>query len=91
MMNDPTDNVYEVQVGEPEPVTEEVANTDPILPKGYEFTGEWLRGITPIVRDVRTKEHYDKQNKLYSPCSCGSGKNFKFCCNGKQMIRINTE
>jgi uncharacterized protein YchJ len=32
----------------------------------------------------------DRQLKLYSPCSCGSGKKFKFCCNGKQMIVINT-
>ncbi len=70
--------------------TEEEISTDPKLPRGYEFTGEWLRGISPVVRDVRTREHYMKQQKLYSPCSCGSGKNFKFCCNGKQMIRINT-
>lgn len=42
-------------------------------------------------RDTRTKEHCDQQLKLYAACSCGSGKKFKFCCNGKPMFTLNTD
>ena len=33
-----------------------------------------------VRRDLTAKEKYDAQIKLYSPCACGSGKKFKFCC-----------
>ena len=33
-----------------------------------------------IKRDLTVKEKADKQIRLYSPCGCGSGKKFKFCC-----------
>jgi uncharacterized protein YchJ len=33
-----------------------------------------------VNRDLTAKEKADKQIRLYSPCGCGSGKKFKFCC-----------
>jgi hypothetical protein len=38
------------------------------------------RGLVPIMRDLTAKEHMEMQIQLYSPCGCGSGKKFKFCC-----------
>ena len=38
------------------------------------------RGLVPVVRDLTVKEQADMQIRLYSPCACGSGKKFKFCC-----------
>jgi hypothetical protein len=61
----------------------------PQLKEGYSFTANTV-GRVPVIRDSRVKLKADRQLKLYSPCSCGSGKKFKFCCNGKQMIVINT-
>ena len=37
----------------------------------------------PVNRDMSVKERADMQIKLYSPCACGSGKKFKFCCKAK--------
>lgn len=37
----------------------------------------------PVVRDLTAKESGDMQIRLYSPCACGSGKKFKFCCHKK--------
>lgn len=37
-------------------------------------------GLIPVRRDLTLKEVADRQIRLYSPCVCGSGKNFKFCC-----------
>jgi len=34
----------------------------------------------PVRRDLTVKEHTEGQIHLYSPCGCGSGKKFKFCC-----------
>ena len=36
--------------------------------------------FSPVVRDVSVAEKAQRQINLYSPCGCGSGKNFKFCC-----------
>lgn len=36
--------------------------------------------FVPIRRDLTERERMEKQIALYSPCGCGSGKNFKFCC-----------
>jgi uncharacterized protein YchJ len=33
-----------------------------------------------VNRDLTIKESFDMQIKKYSPCGCGSGKKFKFCC-----------
>ncbi len=33
-----------------------------------------------VKRDLTELEKLTKQIKLYSPCGCGSGKKFKFCC-----------
>ena len=38
------------------------------------------RGLVPVVRDLTAKEKAEMQIRLYSPCACGSGKKFKFCC-----------
>lgn len=40
-------------------------------------------GLVPIRRDLTAKERSDMQIMLYSPCGCGSGEKFKFCCKGK--------
>lgn len=34
----------------------------------------------PINRELSKREELDRQVRLYSPCGCGSGKKFKFCC-----------
>jgi uncharacterized protein YchJ len=34
-------------------------------------------------RDATAQERSDMQVQLYSPCMCGSGKKFKFCCKTK--------
>lgn len=36
--------------------------------------------MIPILRDLAAAEEAQKQINLYSPCGCGSGKKFKFCC-----------
>lgn len=33
-----------------------------------------------VQRDLTVQEQNAKQIKMYSPCGCGSGKKFKFCC-----------
>ena len=38
------------------------------------------RGLVPVQRDLTAKEQAEMQIRLYSPCACGSGKKFKFCC-----------
>lgn len=34
----------------------------------------------PVMRDLTLQEKAEMQIKRYSPCGCGSGKKFKFCC-----------
>lgn len=36
--------------------------------------------MVEITRDLTALEKANKQISLYSPCACGSGKKFKFCC-----------
>jgi hypothetical protein len=63
----------------------------PQLKEGYSFTDKTVgKAKIPVIRDARVKLKADKQLKLYSPCSCGSGKKHKFCCFGKEMIVIDT-
>lgn len=38
------------------------------------------KGFIEVKRDLTDKERTDMQIRLYSPCGCGSGKKFKFCC-----------
>lgn len=33
-----------------------------------------------VKRDLSEIERANMQIRLYSPCGCGSGKKFKFCC-----------
>jgi hypothetical protein len=40
--------------------------------------------FVPVVRDLTRLEELQHQIKLSSPCACGSGKKFKFCCYRKQ-------
>lgn len=37
-------------------------------------------GLVPVERKLTAKEQAEMQIRLYSPCACGSGKKFKFCC-----------
>lgn len=36
--------------------------------------------LVEVRRDLTLKERLDMQVRKYSPCVCGSGKKFKFCC-----------
>lgn len=36
-----------------------------------------------VMRHLSEKEEAERQIALYSPCGCGSGKKFKFCCRKK--------
>jgi hypothetical protein len=38
------------------------------------------RGLIPVRRGLTHREKMEQQIRLYSPCACGSGKKFKFCC-----------
>lgn len=42
------------------------------------------RGLVPVTRRLTEKEKAEMQIRLYSPCGCGSGKKFKFCCKTEQ-------
>jgi hypothetical protein len=33
-----------------------------------------------VLRDLTALEEAQRQIQMYSPCGCGSGKKFKFCC-----------
>lgn len=60
---------------------------DPKSGRLYEIQDEEearRRGLIPVKRDLTTKEQFDMQIRLYSPCACGSGKKFKFCCKDKK-------
>jgi hypothetical protein len=61
-------------------------------------TGELVRlndgdvlpdGHIAVKRELTAREKYDMKVKLYSPCGCGSGKKFKFCCYRKQKKMAN--
>jgi uncharacterized protein YchJ len=45
-----------------------------------EEQAKFVKSLVPIERDLTVKERFEKQILLYSPCGCGSGKKFKFCC-----------
>ena len=61
----------------------------PELKPGFAWTANSV-GKIPVIRDYRPKEHFDGQQKLYTPCSCGSGKKYKFCCKDKPKLIIQT-
>jgi hypothetical protein len=86
---DAVEKILDSRVVEETPPLEISTSDAPQLPKGFSFTGKHV-GSVPIVRDSRVKLKADKQLKLYSLCSCGSGKKNKWCCAGKQMVVINT-
>jgi uncharacterized protein YchJ len=53
--------------------------TGMILPEDDVPTGQ-RQHFVQVQRDLTEVERLDAQIKLYSPCGCGSGKKFKFCC-----------
>ncbi len=46
------------------------------------------RGLIPIKRDLTAIERANRQIELYSPCGCGSGEKFKFCCFKKETKNV---
>jgi len=42
--------------------------------------------LVAVKRDLTAVEIANKQINLYSPCACGSGKKFKFCCHLKNEV-----
>lgn len=44
---------------------------------------EQKRKFVEIKRDLTKVEEASLQIRMYSPCGCGSGKKFKFCCHKK--------
>jgi hypothetical protein len=57
--------------------------TGMILPEEHVPEGQ-RKYFVPVRRKLTPKERADAQVRLYSPCPCGSGKKFKFCCKDKQ-------
>lgn len=53
-------------------------NTGQII--DYRLIGDMIGPIVEVKRPLTVKEKADMQIRLYSPCGCGSGKKFKFCC-----------
>lgn len=41
---------------------------------------EEKKNYIQVKRDLTKLESANMQIKIYSPCGCGSGKKFKFCC-----------
>lgn len=52
-------------------VNQEILNT---------FTEDEKKNYVEVKRDLSESEKFHMQIKMYSPCACGSGKKFKFCC-----------
>ena len=48
------------------------------------FVPEERKFFVPVQRDLTKLEEANRQINLYSPCGCGSGKKFKFCCWGSK-------
>lgn len=44
------------------------------------LSDEQRKKFIPVERDLTAQETLNRQIELYSPCACGSGKKFKFCC-----------
>ena len=49
-----------------------------------EITEEEKDKFVPVGRKLTLKEIADLKVQKYSPCGCGSGKKFKFCCYKKE-------
>jgi len=45
-----------------------------------EVPAEERHRYVEVRRNLSKQEILARQIKLYSPCGCGSGKKFKFCC-----------
>lgn len=73
------------------PPIEEPDEQPPVM-RHHEFLGWDRRTLgVPVFRRTKERDHAKQQLKLYSPCSCGSGKNYKFCCKGKDTFVLNTD
>lgn len=38
------------------------------------------KNFVPVNRPLTVREYHKAKINKYSPCACGSGKKFKFCC-----------
>lgn len=57
--------------------------TGQIYPSYHAVSAEDREFIKPINRPLLQKEVRKMVIDPYSPCGCGSGKKFKFCCKAK--------
>jgi len=48
-----------------------------------QLPAEESKHFIPVIRDLSIAEELNRQINLYSPCACGSGNKFKFCCFNK--------
>ena len=48
-----------------------------------QFPAQEQKKFIEVKRDLTQSEAARGQIKLYSPCGCGSGRKFKFCCHQK--------
>jgi len=57
-------------------------NTDTgyLVPDYQSIPAEMKDKFIPVSRDLTMREMLNKHINIYSPCACGSGKKFKFCC-----------
>ena len=60
-------------------------NTGQIKPED-ELSKEEKGDYIPFDRKLTPKEQANLKVDKYSPCACGSGKKFKFCCYRKKKI-----
>lgn len=62
-------------------------NTGEVVPFSAveQMTPEEKEKYVEIKRDLTALEEAERQIKMYSPCGCGSGKKFKFCCYQKVL------
>lgn len=60
--------------------TGKLATTADVEAMGEEMKKKFI----PVKRDLTKTEEAKMQIRLYSPCGCGSGKKFKWCCKTKQ-------
>jgi len=67
--------------------TGEIKQWDDIRKLPTEELKKWI----PVERDLTAQEKFMRQIQLYSPCGCGSGKKFKFCCHNNQIATENQQ
>lgn len=48
-----------------------------------QLPAEEQKKYVEVKRDLTKVEELNQKIKMYSPCGCGSGKKFRFCCHQK--------